>query len=58
MIEFLHAHRDINRDFLIGIAHSMALINCRGDVDVPNRATVHEDVTFEVLRRENYGNRA
>jgi len=57
MTEFVKAHSDVNDDLFIREAHLVALVDSRVYVHVPNRATIHEDVAFEMLGRENSGNR-
>lgn len=48
------ADRDVNDD-VGGVVYDLkALLHSRCEIDVPNSATIHEDVTIQELRREHH----
>lgn len=47
----------INNDVFIVVHDLQALLNGRVEVDIPDGASVHEDVAIEFLRIEDNGNR-
>ena len=46
---------DINNDIFLLFNDFQALLDSRVDVDIPNSATVHEDMALKVLRWEDCG---
>ena len=49
--------RHVENDVLVRVHNLHALIDSRGQIDIPNGASVHEHVVFNLLRRENNGDR-